>query len=157
MRKSVFAKECFLEMLRTYSQLKVTWQVRGFRKCTSCPRTFWLNHRRCFSKVIQPLVKESKQQQSYKISQCPASKNTSHVMVCLFLNSDFQLCIYLFAALRSSLLPEIFFPWKYSKTIKSPFLKFIDKTHASSLQGRLLFEILVLKLFSDHFSVFLHS
>lgn len=51
------------------------WENSG--NAPSYPKTFWLNPR-CFSKDMRPLVKESKQQWSYKTSRYPASKSISH-------------------------------------------------------------------------------
>lgn len=153
MRKSVFAKE----YLRPTDNWRWPDRWGNLRNSPSHPKTFWFSCIRCFPKEIKPLVKESKQQWSYKTSPYLTSKTISHPMVGVFLQSDHQLCIYVFATPRSHLLPEISFPLKYSEITKSPLLKSIDKPHFSSLQGRLLFEILVLKLFSGHFPVSLHS
>lgn len=116
-RTAVLAEE---SSCNCYSQLRGTWT---WENPGNTPKTFRLYHRKHFPEHLQPLVAEP--------SSCGAPRPLHGLLwtapatprVGIFLNPQFQLFIFPFAALRSSLLTEIFLPWEHPKIISSALLK----------------------------------
>lgn len=131
-------------------------QLRG-REFVKYSKNLSIISQKTFSRASPASGCRAQQLWSPKASPCPALNSTSHPRGWHFPKSTIP-ALHFSICCPEELSPDRDFPpMRASKDYQLSFVKTKDKTRGSPQQGRLLPEMLVLKLFPDNFPVSLPS